>query len=255
MPQESPEQDDPGDQRDEHRGTRPAQARLLDQREHRTGQTRRAQQRSGHVDFAGAGLTRCGARHNEQDQPDADDRERDVDYEQPPPRADREQLTAGQRSQHAGNRTPRRPAADRGAALVLRERVHDHRQRARHQQRTRHALQRAHRHEHADRGRERAGQRGEPEARDAEREDPPLAKKIPQRPSHEDQRAERQQIPVHNPLLRGQPPAERALDRRQRDVHDRAVEQHDPRAHDAGDQCQALGACVNRGTHRLHRSC
>ncbi len=78
------------------------------------------------------------------------------------------------------------------------------------------------------------------EARNTEREYPPLAEQVPERPPDQDQRAERQQVAVDDPLLRRQAAAERALDRRQRDVHHRAVEQHDARAHDAGDQRQAL---------------
>ena len=79
--------------------------------------------------------------------------------------------------------------------------------------------------ERADRRRERTGERGDAEAKDAEREDPPLAVQVAERAADQDQRAEREQIAVDDPLLCGEPAAERALDRRQRDVHDGAVEQ------------------------------
>src|SRR5262249_26308995 len=46
-------------------------------------------------------------------------------------------------------------------------------------------------------------------------------------------------------------PAQRALDRRQGDVHDRSVEQRDPRADDRGDKRQALERCVAAGGHTL----
>ena len=93
-------------------------------------------------------------------------------------------------------------------------------------------------------------QRRDAEARHPDREHPPLAVQVAQRATDQDQRAERQQIAVDHPLLRGQPAAQRDLDRRQRDVHDRAVQQHDARAHDAGDQRQALDRRIAAGRHR-----
>ena len=83
-----------------------------------------------------------------------------------------------------------------------------------------------------------------------EREHAPLAVEVAERAADQDQRAERQQVAVDDPLLRRQAAAERALDRRQRDVHDRAVEQHDARADDARDQRQALDrGFAARGRH------
>ena len=78
----------------------------------------RAQQRAGQVDPARARRARArraGIATRISD--DADTRQRDVDQEDQPPRADREQLAADQRPQHPGDRAPRRPAADRPAAL------------------------------------------------------------------------------------------------------------------------------------------
>ncbi len=69
-----------------------------------------------------------------------------------------------------------------------------------------------------------------------EREHAPLAEQVAERSSDQDQRAERQQVAVDDPLLCRETAAELALDRRQRHVHDGAVQQHDPRAEDAGDQ-------------------
>ena len=53
------------------------------------------------------------------------------------------------------------------------------------------------------------------EARDADREDPPLAVDVPERASDQDQRPEREQVRVRHPLLSRQPAAEVALDRGQ----------------------------------------
>ena len=81
-----------------------------------------------------------------------------------------------------------------------------------------------------------------------DREDPPLAEDVAQRPADEDQRRERQQVAVGDPLLAREPAAEILLDRRQRDVDDRRVEADHERAHDRGQQAQAL-----RATHAAAR--
>ena len=80
------------------------------------------------------------------------------------------------------------------------------------------------------------------EAGDAEREDPPLAVEVAERAADEDQRAEREQVGVRDPLLAGEAAAEVALDRRQRDVDHRRVEPRHERAHDRGQEREALAA-------------
>ncbi len=76
-----------------------------------------------------------------------------------------------------------------------------------------------------------------------------LAEQVAERAPDQDQRPERQQVAVDDPLLCGEPAAERHLDRRQGDVHDGAVEQHDARPDDAGDQRQSL----DRGVRACRR--
>jgi len=137
---------------------------------------------------------------------------------------------------------PRRPAADRRRALVLLEGVHDQRQRARHEQRPGDALQRA----RADQ-RSRVGCRGAQKRRDAEprdpcREDPPPPEEVAERSADQQERAEREQVGVDDPLLRREAAVEVSADRRQRDVHERAVEEHGRGAEDAREQRQLLGA-------------
>ena len=54
-------------------------------------------------------------------------------------------------------------------------------------------------------------------------------------------RAEREHVPVDDPLLSGEPGIEVTRDGRQRDVHDGAVEEGDPRTeHSRGDQPSPL---------------
>jgi hypothetical protein len=70
------------------------------------------------------------------------------------------------------------------------------------------------------------------------------------------------EIRVRDPLLADQPAAEIARDRRQRDVHDRAVDRRDRRAQDCNHQRQALPAtdpgvslaALQGGPPRGHRS-
>ena len=150
------------------------------------------------------------------------------------------QLTADQRPDHGRDRGPRRPRADRGAALVRWEREHDHGQRGRDDQRAEHSLQDARRDEHADRRRQRARERHDTEADQAEREDAALAVDVAERSADQDQRREREHVAVGDPLLPGEPAAEVGGDRRQRDVDRRRVQHGDERAHDRGQQRQPL---------------
>ena len=64
----------------------------------------------------------------------------------------------------------------------------------------------------------------------------------PSDPPIEDQRGQREQVAVRDPLLAREATAEVLLDRRQRDVDDRGVEPDDERAHDRGEQAEALDA-------------
>ena len=80
------------------------------------------------------------------------------------------------------------------------------------------------------------------ERRRAEREHPPLAVDVAQRPSDQDQRAERQKVRVRHPLLRLQAAAEVTLDRRQRHVDDRPVDRRDPGTEDCRDERGLLSA-------------
>jgi hypothetical protein len=102
------------------------------------------------------------------------------------------------------------------------------------------SLERARDDQQLDRRRERAQQRGQPEASHAEREHAPLAVDVRERARHEDQRRERQQVRVGDPLLAGEPAAEVVRDLRQRDVDDGRVDGHHRGAEDRRHQSAAL---------------
>ena len=80
-------------------------------------------------------------------------------------------------------------------------------------------------------GDEAAGQRGDAEQREAGEEEAAAAEQVARAPAEQEQAAERERVAVDDPLqaLGGEP--EIALDRGQRDVHDRDVEHH----HELGD--------------------
>ena len=81
------------------------------------------------------------------------------------------------------------------------------------------------------RGHEAAGQRGDAEQREAGQEEPAAAEQVARPPAEQQQAAERERVAVDDPLqaVGGEP--EVGLDRGQRDVHDRDVEDD----HELGD--------------------
>ena len=129
-------------------------------------------------------------RHVRARQPQRHQHDREVEEEHPAPRGAVHQLAADQRAEHVADPAPRRPRADRRAALGLREDGHDDGERGGREQRAEHALQRAGEDEQLDRRRDRAQQRGDAEPGDARREHAPLAVQIGERAGDEDQRRE-----------------------------------------------------------------
>ena len=76
---------------------------------------------------------------------------------------------------------------------------------------------------------------------------------VPERPAEQQQRRQRQQVSLDYPLLLGEAAVQARPDRRQRDVDDRLVEEHDPRPEDARDEDSALDRRVARGPSPLWR--
>ena len=68
------------------------------------------------------------------------------------------------------------------------------------------------------------------------------AEQVAERAADQEERAERQQVGVDQPLLEGQAAAEVALDRGQRDVHDRRVDEDDDGAENARDEYETVAA-------------
>ena len=241
-PDEHGEHGDAAEEGEQDQRVAPAAARLLDQREHRSGETDRAEQPSDHVDL---GATRSGrflAGDGVGDQRARDDRERHVDEEDPAPGRVLDEPAAAERPDHERDAGPGRPGADRGAAFLAAERRRDHGQAGRGEDRPRGALQAAREDQRGAVGRGGAEDRGEPERRDPDQEEPPGAEEVTERAADEQQRAEGEEVGIDDPLLQREPAAEVVLDGRQRHVHDRGVDEHDHRTEDAGHEDQAIAS-------------
>ena len=151
-----------GDQRHEHGRARPPQPRLLDQREHRTRRARprtaaRRGRRPGGPPARGARPAGSPTRISATQTAASGMLIRKIQRHEPiasssPPASGPSTPAI---APHAVQLPIAPPRSDSG------ERVHDHRQRARHEQRARDALQRARGHQHADR-RRRARTRATP---------------------------------------------------------------------------------------------
>jgi hypothetical protein len=92
--------------------------------------------------------------------------------------------------------------------------------------------------------RDRAEQRRAREDREPDHEHAPAAEQVAEPAGQQEQPAERDQVGVHDPREARLREAEIALDRRQRDVHDRRVEhdhEHADAQHDQRDPARAVG--------------
>src|SRR5579884_3819467 len=178
-------------------------------------------------------------------QRDADERQgrgrdRRVDQEDRAPRDGGDEPAAGERADEEGDPGPLRPGADRGPALLAGEHGGDRRERGGRQERARDPLYGARRDQRGPGGGGGARERRHAERGDADREDALAAEEVAERAADEQEGAERKQVRVDRPLLQREPAAEVAPDRRQRDVDDRRVDEHDRRAQDACDEDEAL---------------
>ena len=222
--------DDPVDQRDEHRD-----------RECRAAQVERAR----------LGVAALGDEEEARDESDTDDRH--VEPEDGGPGEPLEQQAADERSEADADARDGGPDADRLAALLAREDVHDHRQRGRHD----HRAADAHRGAEHDQLCGVLGERGE-HARHAEQQEPGLQRAftteaVAERAHGEQDAGERQQVGVDDPLQRGPRGREVRLQRRQRDVEHRVVEPDDEQAEgEDGERLPAARMHPRVDRFRLH---
>ena len=111
-----------------------------------------------------------------------------------------------------------------GAVGRLREERHDQRERDGRHDGAAESLHRTGADEHPLRRGQAADQGREREDRDPDQEQAPRAEQVAEAAAQEQEPAEGQEVRVHDPCQRGLREAEIVADRRQRDVHDRRVE-------------------------------
>ena len=161
--------------------------------------------------------------------------EGDVDEEHEPPRHGVDEPAAEERADRGGRAGQAGPRADRGTVIFRAEAGGDEGEAARHEHGPAHALEGSRRDQCADARREAAqdGRGGEPDQ--PEHEQTPAAVLVAERAAQQEQRAQGQQVAVQGPLQSREPAAQVVADVGQRHVHDRRVEERDPRAEDGGE--------------------
>ena len=176
--------------------------------------------------------------------------DREVDEEDPVPV---ERVGDDAAEQHAGGAAAREDEAEDAHRLRplrrLDEQGHDQRQRDCRDDRAADPLHGAGGDELALRARKAAGERREREDRDPDQEQPTVSEEVAEAPAEEEEAAEREQVGVDHPRERLLREAEVVADRRERDVHDRPVEDDHqvPEAED--EECEPTGAGIGDG-HR-----
>ncbi len=179
--------------------------------------------------------------------------DRHVDSEDPTPPETLSQQAAEQRARRAADAADRAPRAKRAVALsALRERGREDREARGRDDRAADALDGARSDQPRGGGCERARKRRGGEEKDAHEQDSPAPEQVGCAPAEHQQAGEGQRVGVDYPLQALGREVQGSLDRRQRDVHDRDVEDH----HELGDadqdeQQRRVGARLDeRGVHR-----
>jgi len=217
------EQHDRGDEEGDDQRAGEAALVGLDEPVDQAGQGRTEHDEPGPVGPGAA--TGLGLRDLRGDDHDRDHADRQVDQEDPAPGQRRGQQPAQQRADRDGEPGDRAPDAERRAALPTAERACQQSQRHREHDRPADTLQATGQLQH-ERRRRHPAQHG----RDREHGEPhqvhaTAAEHVGQAPGGEQQCGQRQGVGVHHPLEAGEARPQVGLDVRERDVHDRHVQQ------------------------------
>ncbi len=187
-------------------------------------------------------------RHPPEEQAEHGHGDREVQEERPAPREVLDQPAAEDGPEGGGDRAGGRPRPDGEPSLLFGERRAQDGEAARHEERRTHALHRARDHElpHTARQPAGAGRRGE--EHDPARIDATPAEPISQRAADQQERGEKERVRLDDPLDVGDGGAELALQRRQGQVDDRAVDEGEARAeHRRGQHPRPSGLRARRG--------
>jgi hypothetical protein len=221
----------------------------LDDRVHQHDEAGRAGHRPGDVV---APVTEVGAALRDQERRDRDrgDADRHVDEEDPLPAETAREEPA---EQHAEGRARAGDRAEDPERLVpfgaLFEDHCDQRERRRGGERGAETLHAAEHDQRALAPREPAEQRPDREEAETGHEDQPAADKVGDPSAQEQEAAEEERVGAHHPLQVRLREVQRGLDRGQRHVHDRDVEDdHELRR---ADQCEGVPAAGGSGCHAV----
>ena len=201
-----------------------------DEQEQRGAERRQAEP----VDPAGVLVARLGElaqRDRERRDPD-----RDVEVEDRRPAERLGQRASDERADGDRRAGRRAPQAERRAALAAVELLREQGERGREHRRPADPLRAAGEDQERSARGDRAQHRRDREAHEADREDHPAAEQVRERARRQQQRGERQRVRVDDPLHLAEARPELVGDVRQRDVHDRDVEQQHERRRADGQQ-------------------
>ena len=177
----------------------------------------------GDVEPAGRGAP--GRRQQPQREREDERADRDVDEEDPVPAEQVREDPTGQDAGHAAAREDEPEDPHRLGALGCLGEERDHqRERDGGHECAAEALHGAHGHEQLLRRGEAAAERGAGEDPDPDQEELPVAEEVAEASTEEEESAEGQEVRVDHPRERRLREPEVVADRRQRDVHDRPVE-------------------------------
>ena len=224
--------------------------RLLDETCDEQAEPRDAQHRARQVD-AEVGSPWLLHSPESQHEDERGERDRDVDDKDHAPARGIDEPASESRADHEGDPAPGRPLPDRRAPSRTGERRREHGERGVSQEGAGDPLDAAEDDQRGRVRRRRAQDRGDREERDPDPEDTQLAEDVAERAADEDEGPEREQVGVDDPLLRGEPAAEVVLDRLQRDIDDRPVDERHRRAEDARDERPAAQR-ARQGGGALH---
>ena len=180
-----------------------------------------------------------------------DHADRQVDQEDPVPveRARQHAAEQRRRAAAAGHHEPEHTHCLR-AIDRLREEDHDQRERHCRDDGPAESLNRARCDQHSLRAREPACERRQREDRDPDQEQPAVAEEVAEPTTEQQKAAEREDVGVHDPCERRLREAEIGADRRERDVHDRGVQDD----HQIAEAQHVEREPATAGGHRRHLS-
>ena len=217
----------------------PADVDRVDERVDEQRDAGRDRDGAGHVVAAHAGLAALG--QQARGHRGGEQRDRDVDEQDPLPAEVLGQHAAEQDADGAAGAGHGAPDAERAVALgTFGEGRGQDRERGGREDRRAEALQRARRDQLALAGRQAAEQRGEREEDEADGEDTTAAEQVGHATAEQQEAAEDERVGVDDPgeVLLGE--VEVAADRGQRDVDDRGVEDDDELGCGEQGECKAL---------------